>query len=68
MCECRLKFKINCKNYRKFSWMRVLGKMYRRILIVLVKEITDGIIDKKEFGFRTGLGCVDQVFVLRQAF
>ena len=39
-----------------------MGKLYWRVLIDRIRTHTDGVF----FGFRSGRGCVDQLFMVRQ--
>ena len=55
-----------CKNYRGRSILSIPGKVYGRILIEKVHSLTEGLIGKEQCGFRSGRGCVDQVFVMKQ--
>ena len=55
-----------CKNYRGISLLSIPGKVYRRILIEKVHSLTEGLIGQEQCGFRSGRGCVDQVFVMKQ--
>ena len=58
--------KSDCKNYRGISLLSIPGKVYGRILIEKVRFLTEGMIGEEQCGFRSGRGCVDQVFVMRQ--
>ena len=55
-----------CKNYRGISLLSIPGKVYGRILIERVRVLTEGMIGDEQCGFRSGRGCVDQVFVMKQ--
>ena len=55
-----------CGNYRGISLLRIVGKIYGRVLINRIREGTDGCLREEQCGFREGRGCVDQVFVVRQ--
>ena len=55
-----------CKNYRGISLLSIPGKVYGRILIERVRLLTEGMIGEEQCGFRSGRGCVDQVFVMKQ--
>ena len=57
--------KMNCSNYRGISLLSVVGKLYGRVLIERVKQVTEMRIGEEQGGFRVGRGCVDQVFTLR---
>ena len=56
----------DCKNYRGISLLSIPGKVYGRILIEKVRSMTEGLIGEEQCGFRSGRGCVDQVFVMKQ--
>ena len=55
-----------CKNYRGISLLSVPGKVYGRVLIEKVREVTEELVGEEQCGFRKGRGCIDQVFVMRQ--
>ena len=55
-----------CKNYRGISLLSIPGKVYGRIVIERVRVLTEGMIGDEQCGFRSGRGCVDQVFVMKQ--
>src|ERR1700755_879090 len=57
--------KMVCKNYRGISLLSVVGKIYGRVLVSRVKELTKERVGEEQGGFREGRGCVDQVFTLR---
>ena len=46
--------------------MSIHGKVYGKILIEKVCSQTEGLIGEEQYGFRSGRGCVDQVFVMKQ--
>ncbi|XP_050563412.1 uncharacterized protein LOC126912929 [Spodoptera frugiperda] len=54
-----------CKNYRGISLLSVVGKLYAKILIERVIDVTEKKIWDVQAGFRKGMGCTDQVFSLR---
>ena len=56
----------DCKNYRGISLLSIPGMVYGRILIERVRVLTEGMIGEEHCGFRSGRGCVDQVFVMKQ--
>ncbi|XP_076031278.1 uncharacterized protein LOC143019503 [Oratosquilla oratoria] len=58
--------KCECSNFRGISLLSVVGKAYGRILIERIRRGTEGVIGEEQCGFRTGRGCVDQIFVVRQ--
>ena len=55
-----------CKNYRGISLMSIPGKVYGRILIEKVCSLTERLIGEDQCRFRSGRGCVDQMFVMKQ--
>jgi hypothetical protein len=57
--------KNECKNYIGINLLSTLGKVYGRVLIERVTEITEVLIRDEQGGFRKGRGCVDQVFALK---
>ena len=58
--------RMECKNYRGISLLSIPGKVYGRVLIERVRLETEHMIGEEQCGFRSGRGCVDQVFVMRQ--
>ncbi len=46
--------------------MSVVGKVYGTVLIMRVREGTEGMICAEQGGFRKGRGRVDQIFAVRQ--
>ena len=57
--------KEECKNYRGISLLSIPGKVYGRIMIERVRNITESRIGEEQGGFRKGRGCIDQIFTLR---
>ena len=58
--------KYECSNYRGISLLSVVGKVYGRILINRIRDMTVNAIMDVQGGFLKGRGCTDQVFVIRQ--
>ena len=58
--------KHECSNYRGISLLSVVGKVYGKILIKRIRAGTEEVICDVQGGFRRGMGCVDQVFAVRQ--
>ena len=58
--------KMECNNYIGISLLSVVGKIYVWILVDRVRKVTEGWIHDEEGGFRTGKGCVNQIFTLKQ--
>ena len=55
-----------CSNYRCITLLSVVGKIYAGILVERVCKVTEGLIEDKQGGFRTGKGCIDQIFTQKQ--
>jgi hypothetical protein len=55
-----------CSNFRGISLLSVVGKVYGRVLIERIRRETESVIGEEQCGFRSGRGCVDQVFAVRQ--
>src|SRR5678815_3019926 len=56
----------NCRNYIGISLLSVVGKIYAFILVERVRRVTEGLIGEEQGAFRSGRGCVDQIFTLKQ--
>ena len=55
-----------CESYTGISLLTVARKIYAVILVDKLRRVTGGLIDDEQGGFRTGSGCVDQIFTLKQ--
>ena len=53
-------------NYRGISILSISGKIYGRVLISRVIESTKEQVAEDQGRFRSGRGCIDQIFVLEQ--
>ncbi len=58
--------KYEYNNFRGIRLLSVVGKVYGKVLIMRVREGTEGMIRDEQAGFRRGRGCVDQIFAVRQ--
>ena len=57
----------NCENYRPINLLCVGYKVYASLLRQrLVQAGAEGRLSKTQFGFRTGCGTVDAIFILRR--
>src|SRR5678815_125238 len=56
----------NCRNYRGIILLSVVEKTYAGILVERVRRVTEGVIGEEQGVFRSGRGCVDQIFTLKQ--
>ena len=56
----------DCKNYRGISLLSVVGKIHVDILVDRVRRVTEDLIGEEQGAFRSGRGCVDQIFTLKQ--
>ena len=54
-----------CMNFRGISLLSIPGKVYGRLIIERVKEITRGVIGGEQGAFMDGRGCVDQIHTVR---
>ena len=54
------------KNYRGISLLSVVRKIHVEILVERVQRVTEGLIDDEQEDFRSGRGCVNQIFTLKQ--
>ena len=55
-----------CSNFRGISLLSVVGKVYGKVLINMIRDKTENVIAEVQSGFRRGRGCTDQIFVVRQ--
>ena len=55
-----------CGNYRGSSLLSIPGKVFARILSDRVKQLTYNRLLEEQAGFRSGRGCTDHIFVIRQ--
>ncbi len=60
------KDKYESSSFRVISLLNVLGKVYGRVLIERIRLGTERMVGEEQYGFRTGRGCMDQVFAVRQ--
>ena len=58
--------KCECSKSRDISLLRVVGKLFGRVLIKRVIAGTEFSIELEQCGFRQGRGSMDQVFAVRQ--
>ena len=58
--------RLECTNYRGISLLSVVGKVFARVLNDRVKGLTEGSVMDEQGGFRSGRGCIDQVFAVKQ--
>ncbi len=57
--------KDECNNYRGINLSSVPGKIYGRILIEKLMQVTEKKVSDEQGGFRNGKSCVDQIFVIK---
>ena len=55
-----------CANYRGISLLSIAGKVFAKILNDRVRCLTENRLLEEEAGFRSGRGCIDQIFIIRQ--
>nr|CAH8869570.1 unnamed protein product [Trichobilharzia regenti] len=56
----------SCDNHRGISLLPVASKILAAILLRRLCKIREGLIREEQAGFRSGRGCIDHVFTLRQ--
>ena len=55
--------KTDCKNFRSFSLLRIVGKIYVKVVVMeIVSRLTEGLRDDEQGGFRSWRGWIDQIF------
>ncbi len=59
--------KFECSSFRGISLLSVMGKVYGRVLVERIRCGTESMVGEEQSGFRKGRGCMDQVFVVREA-
>ena len=55
-----------CKNYRGISLLSIQGKVFAKVLSSRVQRVTEKKIMAEQTRFRSGRGCEEQIFVMRQ--
>ena len=58
--------RLKCTNYRGIRLLSVVGKVFARVLNYRVKGLTEGSVMDEQGGFRSGRGCLDQIFAVKQ--
>ncbi len=51
-----------CGSCRGISLLSIPRKVYGKVIIERVQQLTEGKISEEQRGFRKGRGCVDQIF------
>ena len=59
-------YKGKCKSYRDIILLRVVGKIWARILVDRVRRVTGVCLTMSKGTLERGKGCVDQIFTLNQ--
>ena len=55
----------NCSNYRGITLLSIPGKVFNRVLLERIKEVTDNKLRENQAGFRKHRSCTDQIASLR---
>ena len=55
----------NCSNYRGITLLSIPGKVFNRVLLERIKEVTDSKLRENQAGFRKHRSCTDQIASLR---
>ena len=54
-----------CSNWRGINLLSTPGKIFCRIMLQRMRQAIERILREEQAGFRSGRGCIDQIFVLR---
>ncbi|RLP69356.1 reverse transcriptase domain-containing protein [Xanthobacter tagetidis] len=54
-------YRYECSNWRGISLLCVVGKLYGRVLVVQIRNMTEGAIGEEQCGFRRERGCVRHI-------
>ena len=55
-----------CGNYRGISLLSIPGKVFAKILNDRVRCLTEKRLLEEQAGIRSGRGCIDHIFIIRQ--
>lgn len=55
----------DCNNWRGITLLSVPSKILLRVLLNRIDDAIDEILRKEQAGFRSGRGCIDHIFTLR---
>ena len=55
----------NCNSYRGISLLSIPGKVFNRVILNRIKDITDEKLRDQQAGFRKNRSCADQIATLR---
>ena len=58
--------KMEAANYRAISLLSIPGKVFSRILLDKMEDVTESFISESQYGFRKGRGTTDAIFIARQ--
>ena len=58
--------RLDPENYRAISLLSIPGKVYCQILLTRMKGKTEHFVKDTQFGFRSGRGTTDSIFIMRQ--
>ena len=56
----------SCDNWKGISLLDVMGKLFARLLNDGLQLVVEETVSDSQCGFRTGRGCVDMIFCVRQ--
>lgn len=54
-----------CNNYRGICLLRIPSKVFNRVILNRIKDITDEKLRDQQAGFRKNRSCADQIATLR---
>ena len=55
-----------CGNWQGISLLDVMGKLFARVLNDRLQLVVEEVVSDTQCGFRTGRGCADMIFCVRQ--
>ena len=58
--------RLDSEDYRAILLLSIPGKVYCQILLTRMKEKTEHFVKDTQFGFRSGRGTTDAIFIMRQ--
>ena len=56
----------DCNNYRGISFLRVIGKVFAKVILIRLQKLAERVYPESQCGFRAVRSTVDMVFSFRQ--
>ena len=54
-----------CDNWRVITLLSIPSKVFSKVILSRIEDDIDRKLIEEQAGFRTGRGCIDQIFTLR---